>query len=413
MTPPLTESTPAARSTMTPRARIEAVLTGRPVDQIPFAGRLELWHKGMVRQGRLPAEFEGMDLNAIHRAVGFARQQFLSPYLTRLRGVEILVTRDGEVRHHERDPLVERFPDTDQFVDGDQPGVTTTRFRTPVGDLVVEHTVNAQIIADGVRSYMNKHPILHGDDYAPAQYILEHMEIVPQFERHHAHQADFGDGGFVIPSIERIPFQQLLIDYFVTTDFFYALHDGPHAISRLLELLDAKVSEVIRLMADLPSPYIQIGDNLDGDMTNPRLFRQYCLPVYQRYTEAIHAQGKAAGSHTDGNLKPLLDLLAESGLDVCESFSPAPLTPVTVAEALAHWPVKPLIWGGIPSPLLEARTPFGVLEDYMQGVLATVGTRPLLLNVVDMVLANDDIERIRAIARWIAAGARAHVSPKQ
>jgi hypothetical protein len=390
---------------MTPRARVEAAIAGRPVDRIPFVGRLELWHRGLVRQGRLPEEFADMDLNAIHRAVGFGRQQFLSPYLTRLRGVEIIVTRAGEVRHHERNPLVERFPDTDQFVESDQPGVTTTCFRTPVGDLIVEHTVNAQIIADGVRSYMSKHPILGGDDYAPAQYILEHMEIVPQFARHAARQADFGEGGFVIPSMERIPFQQLLIDYFVTTDFFYALHDSPRAILRLLELLDEKVSEAIRLMADLPSPYLQIGDNLDGDMTNPRLFRQYCLPAYQRYTDAIHAQGKRAGSHTDGNLKSLLDLLAESGLDVCESFSPAPLTPVTVAQALEHWPVRPIIWGGIPSPLLEARTPLPVLEEYIQGLLATVGTRPILLNVVDMVLYNDDIERIRHIARWIEAAA--------
>lgn len=390
-------------SAMTPRARVEAVLAGDPVDQIPFVGRLELWHKGLTRRGALPAEFAEMDLNAIHRAVGFGRQQFLSPYLTRLHGVEVVVTRNGAVVHQEQNPLVERFPDSDQFVADDVPGVTTTRFRTPVGDLVVEHTVNPQMIADGVRSYMNKHPILCDDDYGPATYIVEQMEVVPQFARHRAHQADFGDGGFVVPSMERIPFQQLLIDYFVTTDFFFALHDAPGPIERLLRALDQKVSEAIRRMTDLPSPYLQIGDNLDGDMTNPRLFRQFCLPAYQRYTEMIHAYGKRAGSHTDGNLNALLPLLAESGLDVCESFSPSPLTPVTVGDALAAWPVRPVIWGGIPSPLLESRTSFEELETYIRELLSVIGTRPIILNVVDMVLPNDDIERIRAIAHWLAS----------
>lgn len=386
---------------MTPRARVEAVLAGNSVDQIPFIGRLELWHKGLTRRNALPAAFVGMDLNTIHRTVGFGRQQFLSPYLTRLHGVEVVVTRDGNVIHQEQNPLVERFPDSDQFVADDIPGLTTTRFRTPVGDLVVEHTVNPQMIADGVRSYMNKHPILGDDDYAPATYIVENMEVVPQFSRYQARQADFGDGGFVVPSMERIPFQQLLIDYFVTTDFFYALYDSPGPIERLLNALAQKVTEAVRQMADLPSPYLQIGDNLDGDMTNPRLFRQYCLPFYQRTTDTIHGYGKRAGSHTDGNLKSLLPLLAESGLDICESFSPAPLTPVTVGDALDAWPAHPIVWGGIPSPLLEPRTPFEELETYIRNLLTVIGSRPIILNVVDMVLPNDDIERIRAIAQWL------------
>lgn len=386
--------------TLTLRARVEAALRGQRPDGLPFIGRLELWQRGLARTGRLPAEFRGLSLNEIHRAVGFGRQQFLSPYNTRLRGVEVVVTQEDRVLHHEREPVVERFPDTDQFVPDDRPGLTRTTFKTPVGDLVVEHTLNRQMIDDGVRCYTSKHPILCDDDYAPAVYMLERMEIVLQLERLAARRAEFGDFGFVVPSIERIPFQQLLIDYFVTTDFFYALHDDRQQVATLMALLDAKLVEAIRLLAADDGPYIQIGDNLDGDMTNPRLFRHHCLPVYQRYADLIHAQGKRMGSHTDGNLKPLLPLLAESGLDVCESFSPAPLTPMTVAEALALWNPTPVIWGGIPSPLLEERTPVEKLDAYLEELAATIGERVMILNVVDMVLPNNDIERIRRIARW-------------
>lgn len=391
-----------AQTTDSMRARVESVLSGGRPAVLPFCGRLELWQRGLERRGTMPAEFAGMSLNEIHRAVGFGRQQFLAPYTTRLHGVEVVVTQDNGVVHHETNPVVERFPDTDQFIPADRPGITQTRFKTPVGDLVMEHTLNAQMILDGVRSYTSKHPILTDDDYAPAIYILERMEIVPEFARMAARRADFGDFGFVIPSIERIPFQQLLIDFFVTTEFFYALHDSPGPVTTLLELLDAKLVEVIRILGDLDGPYIQIGDNLDGDMTNPRLFRQYCLPAYQRYADLVHGQGKWLGSHTDGNLRPLLPLLAECGLDVCESFSPAPLTPMTVAEAQAVWQPKPIIWGGIPSPLLETRTPVEKLDAYLAELDGVVGERPMLFNVVDMVLPNNDIARIRRIADWVA-----------
>jgi len=68
-------------------------------------------------------------------------------------------------------------------------------------------------------------------------------------------------------------------------------------------------------------------------MTNPNLFREYCLPQYQKYTDTLHVQGKKVGSHTDGNLKPLVDLLPKAGLDVCESFTPQPLTELLFKEA--------------------------------------------------------------------------------
>ena len=71
---------------------------------------------------------------------------------------------------------------------------------------------------------------------------------------------------------------------------------------------------------------LEFVDNLDELTTNSCLFAEYCLPSYQRYTEILHGQGKKAGSHMDGNVKTLLNLLSESGLDVCESFSPFPLT---------------------------------------------------------------------------------------
>lgn len=398
---------PALDSTsrMTPRARLLAVLAGERPDRLPFMGRLELWHKGRVRTGTLPADLAGLSLDEIHRRVGFGRQKFLAPYQVRLRGVEVEVYYQGQRIHHEQDPLVERFPDMDFYAPDDHSGVTTTTLRTPVGTLTVEHTVLEQMAATGTRNYMSKHPITGDEDVAAVAYILERVEIVPRFEELLALDAAFGEWGFVMPVMERIPFQQLLIDFYSTDRFFFALHDSPGQVIGLMERLNEKLNEIIRQLARLDVPYLEIGDNLDGMMTNPRLFRQYCLPAYQRYTDALHAQGKVTGSHTDGNLKPLLGLLPETGLDVCESFSPTPLTPVTVADALAAWPDKPIFWGGIPSPLLEDGTSDAEFEAAIASLLETIGDRLCILNVVDMVLPINRIDRIARIAQLIEAHA--------
>jgi hypothetical protein len=132
-------------------------------------------------------------------------------------------------------------------------------------------------------------------------------------------------------------------------------------------------------------------------MTTPRLLKKYSLPYYQRYCEILHGQEKKPGNHTDGNIKPLLSLLRESGLDVCESFSPSTLTECTFGEAWIAWQNGPIIWGGIPSPILEERTSEEDFVQYVQNLLDFVGDKPIILGVGDMVMGYNSIERVRYI----------------
>ncbi|MBI3958416.1 MAG: hypothetical protein HY328_06375 [Chloroflexi bacterium] len=385
------------------RERVRAVLSGQKPDRHPFIDRLELWQKGLSHTGGLPPEYAGLSLNAVHEKVGIGRQKMQSPYALRLRGVEMTSTFNGEPFAAESEPVVPRFPDVDSLVPQERVGETHIRLDTPVGALTVEYVMLEEMLAAGARCYLAKHPITSDDDYRVVEYILERIEFVPQFDHFRAVQAHIGDIGYVIPMMERIPFQQLLIDYFDSVSFFYALHDNPTAIARLLTLLDEKVSDTIGRLADLDELYVEIGDNLEGAMTNPNLFRQYALPAYQRYTEMLHAQGKRVGSHTDGNLHSLLGLLAQSGLDVCESVAAAPLVPYPFAEIWAAWQNGPIIWGGIPTPLLEARIPEEEMRAYVEGLLETVGDRPIIFGVSDMVLPVNDIERVAWIAQTIEA----------
>jgi hypothetical protein len=386
---------------MSTRERVLAVLDGRPVDRLPFLDRLEAWHATHRRAGTLPERFARLSLIDLHRAVGMGQQRFVVPYALRLRGVEVLSTFNGERHARQTDPVVLEFPGMWDMVPTDRPGITVTELRTPVGKLRLSQELLAEGVASGTAPYLKEHLIKQPADYVTAGWIIEHAEFVPCYDRVAAEEAVIGGDGYVVPLLHRIPFQQVLLEYLGEAPLFYALHDDRPAVERLLGALDRQLQEILARLADFSVRYVEFPDNLHGTMTNPKLFQRYCLGAYQRYCGSLHRQGKRVGSHTDGDVKPLLGLLRESGLDVCESVSPFPLTSITFDEVWQAWRGGPLVWGGIPSPLLEARTPYAEFEAWIDRLLERIGGAPIILGVGDMVMGNSVIERVEAIARRV------------
>jgi hypothetical protein len=85
------------------------------------------------------------------------------------------------------------------------------------------------------------------------------------------------------------------------------------------------------------------------------------------------------------------------------------VTECTFAEALEAWKTEgPIIWGGIPSPLLEARTSEEEFRRFIEHILETLNGQPIILGVGDMVMGNNLIERVRYIAERVET----HTSPK-
>jgi len=386
---------------LTMHDRVKAVLQKKKPDRLPFIDRMEIWYKSKCQDGTLPEKFKGMSLNEIHRAIGIGRQKFTAPYAFKLHGVEVIYTFENEVIYRESDPVTEYFPAQwapDQ-VPRDKAGKTVIEYVAPVGKLRLTYEVAESMVAmSGIEPYLTQHLIKSEEDYRIAEHIIEHTEIVPQFDKILQDERELGDNGFVVPCLHRIPFQQALLEYLGEVPLFTALYDSPRLLDRLIHLLDQQFIQILQQLSDLPAIYVEFGDNLDGVMTNPKLFEKYCLPYYQKYTEILHGQGKKVGSHTDGNVKPLLHLLAESGLDVSESFSPVPLTECTFEEAWETWENGPMIWGGFPSPILEERTSEVQFQDYVHRILEIVGDQNIILGVGDMVLGNNLIERVAYIA---------------
>jgi Uroporphyrinogen decarboxylase (URO-D) len=405
--------------------RVIAALKGEKPDRLPFIDRMELWYSSHSRLGTLPEEFrhcagdrspsimstfavpvppqlDVMRLTDIHRIIGFGQQYQTIAHARRLRGVELVLKLDSEIYLHEQDPVVDYFPRLFNMLQLDRPGETQAEFITPVGKLTTRSKLAPEMIETGAIPIMYEYPLKTPGDVAILEYIYERAEFVPRFAEIHDIQSRLGRIGFVVPMLDRIPFQKICLDLFGEVDFFYMLNDEPELIDRLFGLLDQVMQADIREVSEFDWSYIQFDDNLDGMITNPRLFQKYCLGAYQAYVELLHAQGKKVGSHTDGNLKRLVGVLPETGLDVFESFSPQPLTDLSFEDGWNAWQGKgPMIWGGIPSSLLQPDVPEERLYRFLDRMLELVGGQPIILGIGDMVMSNNLIERVRTIAERV------------
>ncbi|HEY5473166.1 MAG TPA: hypothetical protein VIK32_08245, partial [Candidatus Limnocylindrales bacterium] len=74
---------------------------------------------------------------------------------------------------------------------------------------------------------------------------------------------------------------------------------------------------------------------------------------------------------------------------------------LTLEEAWHAWRGKPIIWGGIPSPILEPATTEDQFRAYVDGLLDLVGAGPMILGVADMILCNNSIDRVAYIAERV------------
>lgn len=94
----------------------------------------------------------------------------------------------------------------------------------------------------------------------------------------------------------------------------------------------------------------------------------------------------------------MLDLLPESGLDVCVSFTPTPMTGCSFLEGLTVWQEGPLICGGFPQCWLEDAYDEVDFQTHFEDLLMVVDKHPLILGIGDAVMGNCNVERLNDMA---------------
>lgn len=99
-----------------------------------------------------------------------------------------------------------------------------------------------------------------------------------------------------------------------------------------------------------------------GPLINPKVWREIFKPLYKEYCNMIHAAGKFAFFHTDGNTEKFFNDFVEIGIDAVNSQ----LFIMNIEELAKKFKGKITFWGEIDRQFV---LPFGSPEDVKRAVI--------------------------------------------
>lgn len=362
---------------MTHRERAMAVLTGEVPDRPPVLPDLSEWLRVRRGDGTLPPRYTNFDLLELHQDLdcGCPVHMYDDFYAVERHRVEV-VTR------HEGDRLL-------------------TDIHTPIGSLHGEK----RRTDDSYGTYFHvEHLVKRVEDLAVLQCLFEDQTYVPRYEgaeRVYNHLGEWGVADLVIP---RSPLPMLLNnDYVEMTAGILMLHDCPTECERFMRAVEEAQTPFFDLVGRAPGRLAIFGDNVDNVIVSPPLFRRYSLPYYQRRVEILHRHGKIVSLHVDGRLRGIMDLLPETGLDVLDGVTPAPMNDFTVRDLAAAIGERLRLWCGVPATMFCGSAFDGeAIRAFARRILDTFGPR-VILNVGDQLPPNADLEKVRLLVETAEA----------
>jgi len=294
---------------VTPRERVLAVLHRKPTDKVPFT-----IYENKIPQCAVERRLRNEGLCIVHRRV--------PAYTT------------------ERPNCTEEFF---HYTENGKPRVRVV-IRTPVGE------VSQVREPAGFTSWTLEKLFKRPEDYKVLRYMVADEQFRPNYEAFARAEKWMGEDVILRAGVGSTPLHQIMIHWMGIETFAVEWADRRDEILELEKLMREKRREVYPILADAPITHANYGGNEVPEMMGRQRYEQFCIPLYNECAEIFHKKGKLLGSHLDGNNKPWADLVAESGLDYVEAFTPAPDTDMTLAEALQAWPDK-VLWINFPSSL--------------------------------------------------------------
>lgn len=149
-----------------------------------------------------------------------------------------------------------------------------------------------------------------------------------------------------------------------------------------------------------------ISDHADQNLISPAWYKSYCIPYYLKACEILHRSGKYVSTHLDGNFKGYLSFIDETGFDLLDGCTPAPMfnyEPEELAAATcgAGGKRRMSCYCGVPASLFTTGTLPVVLGDFGERIAAAFQDR-VIVNVGDILPPNGSIEGVIEIGRRLA-----------
>ena len=364
---------------MTHRERILAILEGKTPDRIPWIPRLSIWYEAHRLADTLPEEYRGKTLQEVERDV-----------------FGTITARDGVLWRSELSEVEVR-----RHAVGDME--TVTEYVSPVGTVTTRHRGTDRLRSQGIEDVQLEFMLKCREDYPVVQYLVEHTQYTPTFEEYERYDRAIGDESYPMVKAGDCPFHYWMLELAGYNQAFYHLNDFPNEVEKLLDVLTDRYKHTIwKYMLDSSARLFQHGIHLSSHMTPPPLFDQYITPYYQELTASLRDRGKTVAMHADNDTRAILSQIEKAGFGMVECFVTSPMVPTTLAEARAAWGDRVIIWGGVPSVILEDPFTNEQFEEYMDELFRAIAPgKAFILGIADNAMPGAKLERMRRITQMV------------
>ena len=296
-------------SSMTPRQRVLAVLHGERPDKVPFTV-----YECMIPQC------------AVER---------------RLRSEGLCIVNRRQRVYVEETPHCTQ--QTIRYAEGGRDLVRTV-IRTPAGE--VSSVAQPADFTSWTIERFFKGP----EDYEVLLSLIEDRVYRPDHAPYLDAERWMGEDVILRCGVGSNPLHHIMLHWMGLETFAVEWAERRDEVLMLEAAWRHKQEQVYAILADSPITHANYGGNEVPEVMGKERYRDFVLPLLQQCADALHAKGKLLGSHLDGNNRHWADLVARSGLDYVEAFTPSPDTDMTLADALDAWPDK-VLWINFPSSL--------------------------------------------------------------
>jgi hypothetical protein len=139
--------------------------------------------------------------------------------------------------------------------------------------------------------------------------------------------------------------------------------DRPEFVKAVMEMQSEAMIERAERLLTTSIDALYIGDP-SASMIGPRHFEQFCMPPLQAFCRHFKGRGIPIYIHVCGNANPILEMLAESGVQVVGPLDP--LGGVSVADAKRRIGDRVALMGGVSTDTLRWSSPDQVRAEAVQ-----------------------------------------------
>ena len=207
---------------------------------------------------------------------------------------------------------------------------------TPVGT-IQNVLVNGWHFEDWIKTHQ---------DYQTLRWVIEHTELVPDYEIFHQAEERLGENGLVIVDGSRTPAMQILVDWAGTEMFCMNIAEGVDELIELYQAMEKLFIAETHLIAQGPGRFVRWLENLTVSTLGPRRYTTLLLNIYNQAVPILVSSEKRVMVHYDGALQDIAAQISVAPFHIIESLTEPPEGNMLYDECRAAWPDKSF-WANI------------------------------------------------------------------